>query len=195
MTNQLLTELQQGQLTCRAGQGFADQLEAQGHTITGRAVPYGVTVQLTPELHERFEPGVFRRADLRRVRLCASHGDVIGSVDSLDERADGLHFTATIADDPDLPRAREQAALVRTGLVDELSVGFRTVKRGSTVEQTSSGAVLWTHRRAALSEISLVPWGAYARGATLTRAQIIDPEALQLEARRQAERDWLASQR
>ena len=69
-------------------------------------------------------------------------------------------------------------------LVDELSIGFQTVKNGTRTERRDSGSTLYEHHRARLMEISLVPWGAYGREATLSRSRLIDPSTEMLQARR-----------
>lgn len=183
--------------TCRRGDGFADQVTADQGTIRGRAVPYGTTVELQPGLFERFRRGCFRDQckDPARVRICLEHGQVIGRVDDLEERSDGLWFAGHLSDSPDIPEARKAAAMLADGLADELSVGFQTVRDGSTVTAADDGSVTWEHRRARLAEISLVPWGAYGRSAVVTRARAVDP----VEGRRAAVRAqvtaWITANR
>ncbi|SDY18283.1 HK97 family phage prohead protease [Citreimonas salinaria] len=53
--------------------------------------------------------------------------DPIGTWDTADERDDGLHVKGRLLVD-DVPRAREVAALVRSGAVRGISIGFRTIK-------------------------------------------------------------------
>jgi len=180
--------------TCRRGEGFADGITVADDVIRGRAVPYGRVVNLG-EVFERFEPGAFAGTNKSRVRVCLEHGQAVGRVTSLEERSDGLHFEAELPDIPAIPETGKARAMIAAGLADELSVGFNTVAGGTRVEK-DAGRNVYVHSRANLLEISLVPWGAYGRGATLHRAALLDPEleALKLaraEARNEAAA-WLS---
>ena len=192
----LLQELESFQPTCRRGEGFADNITVDDGVIHGRAVPYGRVVDIGPFL-ERFEPGAFSRQvkDPSRVRICLEHGQAVGRITALEEREDGLYFTGAIPDEPAIPETAKARAMIFHGLADELSVGFQTVN-GGTVPSREAGRTLHTHRRARLMEISLVPWGAYGRGATLQRAALVDPHDLTLELAREKGRqvaaEWAA---
>jgi HK97 family phage prohead protease len=70
----------------------------------------------------------------------------------------------------DRPVARQALADLRDDLVDELSVGFQQVRNGTEVRNTDTGTLV-VHKRAALREISVVPWGAYSRKATVTKVR------------------------
>jgi HK97 family phage prohead protease len=179
---------------CRRGEGFADNLGTdEDGRITGRAVPYGRTVELTAGLLEEFTRGTFKNAtkDPGRVKIAYEHGQVIGHMTALEERDDGLWFHGRISDNPAIPEAARARAMIAEGLADEMSVGFRTVK-GGTHHETLGGATKYTHTRAQLLEVSLVPWGAYGREATLSRARLVDAGQLLVDARRAEMREWLA---
>lgn len=179
---------------CRRGEGFADNLDtdAEGR-ISGRAVPYGHTVELAPGLLEVFTRGTFKNAtkDPSRVKIAYEHGQIIGHMTALEERDDGLWFDGRISRSPDIPEAARARAMIAEGLADEMSVGFRTVK-GGTHHETSNAGTKYTHTRAQLLEVSLVPWGAYGRAATLSRARLVDTDQLRVEMRRAELRQWLA---
>lgn len=179
--HELLEQLRAGDPTPRLGDEFGSY-EVDGGRITGRAVPYGVTMEIVPGMRETFRRGAFRRQakDPARVKVCYRHGDVIGQVDDLDERDDGLYFTGTVPDDL-------MPAQLRHHLVDELSVGFNAVNGGTHITEID-GVTHVEHRRARLMEISVVPWGAYERHATLQRARTVDVS-------REAARAWLAARR
>jgi HK97 family phage prohead protease len=194
----LLQELTSQSPTCRRGEGFADHIEVDdAGLIRGRAVPYGVTVELTPNLREEFRRGAFARQvkDPTRVRLCLEHGQVIGRIQSMEERADGLYFAAAISGSPDIPEAKRARALIAEGLADELSVGFNTVRDGTVVSRADDGHTLAVHHRARLMEISLVPWGAYAREAVLQRSGLVDLVAETMLLRRAEAAERLAALR
>lgn len=189
-------EIERSQPTCRRGEGFADNIVIDGHDIKGRAVPYGYTIELMPGVFERFERGSFARQtkDPARVKVCLEHGQVVGKVVELEERQDGLYFAGGISKSDDIPEARKARAMLDEDLADELSVGFQTVRGGTKVEQ-SDDQVTYIHNRARLLEISLVPWGAYGRGATVSRSTLLDPDDLIRRARRDEARAWVAEYR
>jgi len=184
--------LETHQPTCRRGEGFADRLQVGDGSIRGRAVPYGVTVELAHGVREQFRPGAFTRQlkDPGRVKMCLEHGQVIGRMTELDEQDDGLYFTATISNSPHRPEALRARAMIDEGDVDELSVGFNTVKGGTSMSREDDGVTMAVHHRARLMEVSLVPWGVYGRSATLQRAVLVDHAAELLELRRAEQRAW-----
>lgn len=196
--DQLRTEIAESLPTCRRGEGFAANLDIDedAGSIRGQAVPFGKLVELLPGLFEQFDPQAFHRQlkDPARVKLCLEHGQVIGRVDTLTETEAGLQFTASIAASPDLSAARTARAMLAEDLIDEVSIGFNTVQGGTVSSVMDSGATLVTHKRARLLEVSLVPWGAYGRDATLSRAILHDPATMQAERDRlvriEAARDW-----
>lgn len=195
MNIEIPDELAPGRPTCRRGEGFADNIEIGDGRIAGRAVPYGVTIELMPGLFERFNEGTFSRQvkDPSRVKICLEHGEVVGKADMLEERADGLWFAGSVSASTDIPEARRARALLDEDLIDELSIGFQGVKDGTKSETREDGSTLWDHVRARLLEISLVPWGAYGRGATLSRSRLVDPSEDILEMKREAARQWVES--
>lgn len=184
--------------TCRRGDGFADTIETDKEpgVFRGRAVPYNQWIALTPDIREIYEPGVFAKQmrDPARVKICLEHGQVVGRVLEFDEREDGLHFRARISPSGDIPEARKAQAMLDDDLADELSVGFMAMPNG-TDETNENGVTKWRHKRARLLEISLVPWGAMGRHATVTRASFYDDgglaEALALAERQAEARAWL----
>ena len=195
----LTKDLTAHQPSCRRGEGFADTIErTDDGLIRGRAVPLSKWVQLAPKLFERYEPGTFARQvkDPARVKLCLEHGQVVGKVDMLEERADGLYFEGRISASDDIPEARKARAMLADDLADELSVGWQSMVGGTDIETRADGTTTWRHRRARLMEISLVPWGAMGRDATVTRAAFVDfdehadERAAALLSRRAAEREW-----
>lgn len=177
---------------CRRGEGFADQLGIEKNKIHGRAVPYDHIIELVPGLYEVFEKGAFSRQvkDPTRVKVCLEHGQIVGRVEELQEK-EHLLFGGVISDNPGIPEAKRAQALIDENLVDEMSIGFQTVKDGTKIEDYNGGKLM-RHSRARLLEISLVPWGAYGREATLSRSKLIDPtEELKREQQRKA-KEWVS---
>ena len=72
------------------------------------------------------EPGAFKGVKLP-IPMLFGHdmNDPLGAWEQAEEKADGLHLTGRLLVD-DVPRAREVRALVRSGAVRGLSIGFVT---------------------------------------------------------------------
>lgn len=121
-----------------------------GHTIEGLAVPFGDTID-TWDGPETFDSDC-EFTDTESAKLCYQHGELIGSITHTEASDDGLHITARIAD---TATGRDVLALLDTGALDSLSVGFIPL----TDEVDKAGI---THRKKVrLLETSLVSWPAY----------------------------------
>lgn len=80
---------------------------------------------------DMIEPGAFKGVSLPIPMLFGHDGnDPVGVWDTAVEKADGLYLTGKLLVD-DLPRAREVRALVQSGAVRGISVGFLTKKAGN----------------------------------------------------------------
>lgn len=90
--------------------------------ISGLAWKFG-----TPDrIGDWIEPGAFKTAKLPLPMLFGHDmNDPVGTWDSAEEKADGLHITGRLLVD-DVARAREVRALVKSGAVRGLSIGFIT---------------------------------------------------------------------
>lgn len=175
--------------------GFTPELEVRaggdGRTVFGRAVPYGVDQEIYSGLVERFRFGAFR-AQIRaatRVVFARDHlplgGTLIGRATMLEERQDGLYgewrVSKTAVGD-------ETLELIRDGVLDELSIGFREgqnkVDKNGVVERVT----------ATLLEVASVIEGAYGRNAvvagTRSRLSIHVPDGIEGAA---ADRSRLAA--
>lgn len=139
----------------------AFRADGTGRTVYGVAVPYGQTVDIEEfgrTYREQFAPGAFARSIRERgnkVRLFVGHESrklPIGKATELREAADGLHaaFHVSATRDGD-----EALQLVRDGVVDAFSVGFRPVR-----DRQDGGVTVRVE--AALMEVSLVGIPAYA---------------------------------
>ncbi|MEP9372578.1 HK97 family phage prohead protease [Mesorhizobium sp. KR1-2] len=90
--------------------------------ISGLAWKFGVP----DRIGDMIEPGAFKGAKLPLPMLFGHDmNDPIGTWDSAEEKADGLHITGKLLVD-DVARAREVRALVKSGAVRGLSIGFIT---------------------------------------------------------------------
>lgn len=91
-------------------------------TISGLAWKFG-----TPDrIGDWIEPGAFKGVKLPLPMLFGHDlNDPVGTWDAAQEKADGLHITGKLLVD-DVARAREVRALVKSGAVRGLSIGFIT---------------------------------------------------------------------
>lgn len=93
-------------------------------TVSGLAWKFG-----TPDrIGDWIEPGAFKGSKLP-IPMLFGHdmNDPVGVWEVAEEKSDGLHVTGRLLVD-DLPRAREVRALVKSGAVPGLSLGFITKK-------------------------------------------------------------------
>jgi HK97 family phage prohead protease len=118
---------------------------ADGRTLFGRAVPYGVTADVG-KFKERFVPGVFSRqvgsGQVAQVKLFDAHIDrmdgqhPIGKTTRLAEQPDGLYGEWSLYD---TSRAEDALKLVKAGEVTGLSVGFKA--QGGGTRRADDGAL------------------------------------------------------
>lgn len=125
--------------------------EGDGRTIEGVAVPFGDIYNDPWEGAETFDRDtVFDNSDT--AKLCYQHNELIGAITSAENRDDGLHITARIAD---TQLGRDAVALMDEGALDSLSVGFVPLE-----DERDENNVIH-RRRVRLMEVSLVSWPAY----------------------------------
>lgn len=151
-----------GDTLYRATAELRVRADGAGRTVFGVVVPYGQVAEVNDgrgPYRESFVAGAFARSVADRgakVRLFINHDTMrrlpIGRATELADRPDGLHgaFVVSATRDGD-----EALTLVRDGVVDSFSVGFRPLRErsvGGVVERTE----------AALREVSLVAMPAYA---------------------------------
>lgn len=144
-----------------------DGFEPDSGTITGTAAAYSTPIQRGTGLQEMIKPGAFAKqlADPGRVKILWQHDtrSLIGRVHSFDDNPTRLGITAKIIESAHVPQAMEALALLREGMIDELSVGFDWVKFSES--KAANGDMRITHETARLREISLVTFGALGRKA------------------------------
>lgn len=92
--------------------------------ITGIAWPFGTA----DRVGDMIEPGAFKAVKLP-IPMLFGHdmNDPVGSWTTAEEKSDGLHISGKLLVD-DVARAREVSALVKSGAVRGLSIGFLTKK-------------------------------------------------------------------
>ncbi|WP_257016466.1 HK97 family phage prohead protease [Rhodococcus sp. ACS1] len=134
--------------------------DGTGRTIYGVAVPYGVETEIHEHgstYREAFAPSAFQRSLTERsgkIRLLISHdrGKLpVGRAVELFEQSDGLHCAFAIANTRD---GNDCLELVRSGCVDQFSVGFVPIR-----SRQADGVTVRTE--CSLREVSLVSHAAY----------------------------------
>ena len=161
-------ELMQTRRISVDGITLREQADGDGLTLAGIAVPFNTEYELFDGYREVIDPD----CDFgeRNVKLAREHGELIGRITEQTREPDGLHITARIAD---TPQGREVADLVREGVYDAFSIGFKPIS--NNVEQREDGVTV-VHRTAVeLFEVSVTGIPAYT-GAQITGQRHIDPD-------------------
>lgn len=131
-----------------------DAQDGDGLTLSGVAVPFGREYAMFDDYSEVIDPDCDFGS--RDVKLAREHGALIGRIIGQKREADGLHITARIAD---TAQGREVADLVREGVYDAFSIGFKPV--ANAIENRDDGTTV-VHRTAVeLFEISVTGIPAY----------------------------------
>lgn len=162
---------------------LAREKGGDGRTVIGRAVPYGVDQVINRSLTERFELGAFAPQIVagHRVPFTRGHmsqgGVLIGKTVKLEERADGLYGEWRVSA---TPAGEETLELLKDGVLDQLSIGFREMPGGT--QQTPGGVAIRT--RAHLIEVSVVMNGAYGENAVVESVRAEAPGTPNLTAAR-----------
>jgi HK97 family phage prohead protease len=138
--------------------------------VSGLAWKFGVP----DRIGDWIEPGAFKGAKLP-IPMLFGHdmNDPVGTWDLATEKADGLHISGKLLVD-DVARAREVRALVKSGAVRGLSLGFITRKA-----QARSGGGR-TIKSLELLEASLVTIPMHADAKVVSAKSAV--QALQLAA-------------
>jgi hypothetical protein len=137
--------------------------DGTGRTVHGILVPYGQVARVSdggPAYEEEFASGAFARdiaaraGDFRGVKLLLQHDhrDPIGRAVDLRDDAAGLYGAFRVSN---IARGEEALELLRDGVLDSFSIGFRAL------HSTRRGTVT-VRERAGLRESSLVTFPAYA---------------------------------
>lgn len=159
-------ELMQTRRISVDGITLREQADGDGLTLAGIAVPFNTEYELFDGYREVIDPD----CDFgeRNVKLAREHGELIGRITEQTREPDGLHITARIAD---TPQGREVADLVREGVYDAFSIGFKPIS--NNVEQRDDGVTV-VHRTAVeLFEVSVTGIPAYT-GAQITGQRHLD---------------------
>lgn len=151
---------------------FAGDIEIRsdgtGRTVHGILVPYNTTARVSdggPAYEEMFAPGAFtrdiqaRNGDFRGVKFLYQHDhtEPIGRALELSEDGAGLYGAFRVAK---IPRGDQALELLREGVLDAFSIGFRAIDPAPGDAFDPREIVVRT--KAALRETSLVTFPAYA---------------------------------
>lgn len=166
--------------------------DGDGRTLAIRAVPWDTEVRISATEWESFDPHAFdaqiraaNRVPLTLGHPASSNGSVnspevdlrsilIGGLTAMESRAEGLHVTARAAT---TAVANDALTLYNDGVLDQVSVGFIPVPRGTVRSERAGGGVLLRRVAARLDHLALVVRGAYGDDAKILAARAEDDEA------------------
>jgi uncharacterized protein len=135
---------------------FEQREDANGDIVgtgTGRAVPYGVEIEIGG-VRESFAREAFNVDDVIGKPLAYRHNEPVGIITGAENREDGLYIDFDIVN---TTLGRDAATLARTGASRGLSVGFNPIKSAWTKTRDAV-----QHMSAGLQEVSLTPYPAYS---------------------------------
>lgn len=137
-----------------------------GMTLEGVAVPFNQRYALFGDYAEVIDPDC-DFGTRKTVKVSREHGDLIGKLTDMRSEADGLHVVAKLAD---TESGREAAELVREGVYDGFSIGFRPVE--NRVIDSDDGVTEVHRRKVDLFEVAVTGIPAYpAAEITSQRSQ------------------------
>lgn len=137
-----------------------------GMTLEGVAVPFSQRYALFSDYAEVIDPDC-DFGTRKTVKVSREHGDLIGKLTDMRSEADGLHIVAKLAD---TESGREAAELVREGVYDGFSIGFRPVE--NRVIDAADGVTEVHRRKVDLFEVAVTGIPAYpAAEITSQRSQ------------------------
>ena len=126
-----------------------------GMTLEGVAVPFNQRYALWCDYAEIIDPDCDFGAR-RTVKVSREHGELIGKLTDMRREADGLHVVAKLAD---TEGGREAAELVREGVYDGFSIGFRPVE--NRIIASDDGVTEVHRRKVDLFEVAVTGIPAY----------------------------------
>lgn len=126
-----------------------------GMTLEGVAVPFNQRYALFSDYAEVIDPDC-DFGTRKTVKVSREHGDLIGKLTDMRREADGLHVVAKLAD---TESGREAAELVREGVYDGFSIGFRPVE--NRVIDSDDGVTEVHRRKVDLFEAAVTGIPAY----------------------------------
>ena len=139
------------------------ETNTEAREVIGRAVPYNETIDIGGGDKEQFVRG---SVDLNsHVKLFRGHKEIIGKVNHMEEREDGLWIKAKISN---TKLGDETLELVKDGAIRSFSVGFIPL-----VDEKQDRTII--RKKVNLKEVSLVDFPAY-ENASVTEVREIKEE-------------------
>lgn len=142
--------------------------------ISGYAIQWGQPANIAGLFEERFARGAFNQSlvDNPDVVVLWGHDSTrpLARVSnrSLTLKSDNIGLWYSFTPDEDSPMGKEALASVRSGLVDQVSIGFSSQEEEwDDVDKLPKRTIT----RARLTEISILVWGAYGKS---TSAAVVD---------------------
>ena len=150
-------------------------------TISGTAVKYNVDVERGYGLFMRLLPGCFadQVRHAARVKILWQHDtdEPIGKLSRLRDTSTELGFMGKIQESEFLPTANKALELLRTEVLDEVSIGFRIQKFTREIDEEKD-VVTYVVSKGHLREVSVVTFGAMGQDATVD--QVASDDGLDL---------------
>ena len=174
-----IEEIRGGAVQFRA----AEVQKVEDHEIYVKAAPYSDTfTDIGGGIRERFLAGAFSGAASAPHRVAIFHdhgGPLVGRATEVTDAADGVYIRAKISR---TAAAEEMLTLIEDDILREMSVEFRAVRDGMSVE--AKGDLLYvTHRRAHLTGVAAVPEAAYQGQTPILSARDLQTARAVEEAR------------
>jgi hypothetical protein len=146
-----------------------------GRKMRGTAVVFNQLSENLGGFREQIDPAAFDAADISDVRCLFNHDDsmVLGRTTSgtltLTRDSEGLHFEC---DPPDTSYARDLAACMDRGDIDQCSFSFTVAPGGSDwTEDPDTGADIRTVKKISrLYDVSVVTYPAYTQTSSELRS-------------------------
>lgn len=155
-----MPDLMQARTITGRGLEVRDAQDGDGSVLEGVAVPFNERYDLFPGYSEIVDPDCDFGS--RSVKLSRDHGELIGRVTDMWRGERGLMIRAKLSD---TQTARETIALVRDGVCDAFSIGFRPVE--NRVTESDDGVTEVHRRKVDLFEVAVTGIPAYP-SATIT---------------------------
>lgn len=150
------------------------QVDARAGEFSGTATRYDHLVDRGFGIWLEIAPGAFaaQAKDPARVKVLWQHerSTPIGRLSQMTDRTGParLDIVGKVIDSPHVPKAAEALALMREGIVDELSVGFQWLKWERREEgDGDERRIIYRVLKALLLEVSPVTFGAMGQDAAV----------------------------
>lgn len=143
----------------------AEDIDAEKREIVGTAVPYNRDADIGGNYFERIAPGAIG-SDSDDALLFWRHAEPIGKLVAANNTDDGWQIRAKVSE---TTAGNDALTLARDGVVGQLSIGFTS--DDDSMSTRDDGATVITRNKIRVREVSLVPFGAYGSGASVTEVR------------------------